>query len=73
MALRALLPGLILALSLLSSAHAVVPELRQPSWAELTLEQKQILAPLSRDWDKMEAPPQEEMVRHRQALPFHEA
>jgi hypothetical protein len=54
MAFRALVAGLILALSLLSPAGAVVPELRQPSWAELSQEQKQILAPLSRDWDKME-------------------
>lgn len=55
MAFRALLRGLILALCLISSAHAVVPELRQPAWAELSQEQKQILTPLSRDWDKMEA------------------
>ncbi|MDP1653499.1 MAG: DUF3106 domain-containing protein [Rhodocyclaceae bacterium] len=40
---------------LLSPAQAVVPELGQPAWIELTQEQKQILAPLARDWDKMEA------------------
>jgi hypothetical protein len=55
MAFRAVVTGLILLFSLFSPAHAVVPELRQPAWAELTQEQKQILAPLSRDWDKMEA------------------
>lgn len=55
MAFRAVVTGLILLFSLISPAHAVVPELRQPAWAELTQEQKQILAPLSRDWDKMEA------------------
>lgn len=60
MAFRALVRGLILvvfALSLapLPPAQAVVPELRQPAWSELSPEQKQILAPLSRDWDKMEA------------------
>lgn len=55
MALRALVAGLVLLLSSFSPAHAVVPELRQPGWAELTQEQKQILAPLARDWDKMEA------------------
>lgn len=55
MAFRALVAGLILAFSLFSPAQAVVPELRQPAWAELTQEQKLILAPLSRDWDKMEA------------------
>jgi hypothetical protein len=55
MAFRALVAGLILALSFFSPAQAVVPELRQPAWAELTQEQKLILAPLSRDWDKMES------------------
>ena len=55
MAFRALVAGLILAFSLFSPAQAVVPELRQPAWAELSQEQKQILAPLSRDWDRMEA------------------
>ena len=55
MAFRALVAGLILALSLFSPAQAVVPELRQPAWAELTQEQKLILAPLSRDWNSMEA------------------
>lgn len=55
MAFRALFTGLILAFSLLSPAQAAVPELRQPAWAELSLEQKQILSPLSRDWNKMEA------------------
>lgn len=56
MAFREFLTGLILALCLTASAHAVVPELRQPAWAELSQEEKQILAPLSRDWDKMEGP-----------------
>lgn len=55
MARRAFLRGIILAICLTSSAHAVVPELRQPAWAELSQEQQQILAPLSRDWDKLEA------------------
>jgi hypothetical protein len=35
-------------------AQAAVPQLRQPAWAELTAEQKQILAPLAQDWDKLE-------------------
>ncbi len=55
MAFRTVVAGLILFFSLFVPAHAVVPELRQPAWAELTQGQKQILAPLSRDWDKMEA------------------
>ena len=47
MAFRALFTGLILAFSLLAApAQAVVPELRQPAWTELTLEQKQILLDL---------------------------
>lgn len=60
MAFRALVAGLIfgvlaLAFDLSTPAQAVVPDLTQPSWAQLSPEQKQILAPLSRDWDKMEA------------------
>ena len=35
--------------------HAgITPPLAQPSWAELSLEQKQILAPLAKEWDKMD-------------------
>lgn len=49
--------GLILAIALwLASplSHAViVPPLSQPSWVQLTAEQKRILAPLAADWDKM--------------------
>ena len=46
---------LAVALSLTSPlAQAVVPPLSQPSWAELTTEQRRILAPLSAEWDKME-------------------
>ncbi len=55
MAFRALVAGLILVFSLATPVDAVVPELRQPKWAELPQEQKQILAPLARDWDGMEA------------------
>lgn len=55
MAFRALAAGLILAFSLPAPAQVVVPELGQPAWAALSPEQKQILAPLARDWDKMEA------------------
>lgn len=36
-------------------ASAVVPPIRQPSWAELTPEQQGILAPLSGEWDKLES------------------
>ncbi|MDR2240634.1 MAG: DUF3106 domain-containing protein [Zoogloeaceae bacterium] len=55
MDLRAPVAGLILACALLSPAQAVVPELRQPAWAELDAQQKQTLAPLAREWDKMDA------------------
>lgn len=55
MAFRAFVAGLILFLSLFPPADAVVPELGQPRWAELSLEQKQILSPLSHEWDRMEA------------------
>ena len=44
-----------LGLVLLPPAHAVVPPLKQPTWVELTQEQKQILAPLSGEWDKLES------------------
>lgn len=50
--------GLTLAVALWLASplgHAViVPPLPQPSWAELTGEQKRILAPLATEWDKME-------------------
>lgn len=54
MAFRALVAGLILLLAPLSPVQAVVPEVGQPSWAELDPEQQRILAPLARDWDQME-------------------
>lgn len=45
-----------LGLFLLTPAHAViVPSLKQPTWAELSVEQKHILAPLASEWDKLEA------------------
>ena len=50
--------GLIFAVALwLASplSHAVVtPPLPQPSWAELSSEQKRVLAPLAGEWDKMD-------------------
>jgi hypothetical protein len=50
--------GLILAVALwlaspLGHAGIALP-LSQPSWSELTPEQKRVLAPLSSEWDKME-------------------
>ncbi|MBI4984943.1 MAG: DUF3106 domain-containing protein [Rhodocyclales bacterium] len=53
---RALLAVVAVALGLafISPAHAVVPSIKQPSWIELTLEQKQTLAPLSDEWDRLE-------------------
>ena len=50
--------GLILAVALCLASplgHAViVPPLSQPSWSELSAEQKRVLAPLSSEWDKMD-------------------
>ena len=50
--------GLIFAVALwlaAPSVHAgITLPLSQPSWAELNVEQKRILAPLSGEWDKME-------------------
>lgn len=34
---------------------AIVPELGQPAWVQLTQSQRQILAPLAAEWDGMEA------------------
>lgn len=47
--------AIALLLGFLSSGHgAVVPVLAQPTWAELTLEQKQVLAPLAAEWNALE-------------------
>lgn len=54
---RSLLTALILA-GILLPAHAVEPPVQpviQPHWAELSVHEKQILAPLSKDWNGMEA------------------
>ena len=40
---------------LCGNAHAVVPPLYKPDWATLAPEQKAILAPLSREWDALDA------------------
>lgn len=49
---------LVLAVALWLAApfsHAVMaPPLSQPSWSELSAEQKRVLAPLSGEWDKMD-------------------
>ncbi len=36
------------------TGYAAVPTLAQPAWVELTAEQKQILAPLASEWDRMD-------------------
>lgn len=50
--------GLILAVALWLASplshSSIVSPLSQPSWAQLTAEQKRVLAPLSGEWDKME-------------------
>jgi hypothetical protein len=40
--------------ALASSAHAVAPEKKAPSWLQLSSEQQQVLAPLSTEWDKLD-------------------
>jgi hypothetical protein len=55
---RARFFGLVVAVALWVASplgHAVVtPPLPQPSWAELSMEQKSILAPLAGEWDRMD-------------------
>lgn len=47
---------LVSALALLNSASAaILPPLKQPKWAELTPQQREILSPLSAEWDKLES------------------
>ncbi|MDD5177234.1 MAG: DUF3106 domain-containing protein [Sterolibacterium sp.] len=45
---------LVVALSFSNIASAVVPPIKQPSWVELTPQQREILAPLAVEWDKLE-------------------
>lgn len=53
---RRLAATIILAFCLLAQGIAVAAqEARQPSWVELTYEQKQILAPVHGEWDSMSA------------------
>ncbi|MGE5467499.1 MAG: DUF3106 domain-containing protein [Ignavibacteria bacterium] len=53
---RALLAvvALTLGLAVLTPAHAVVPPIKQPAWVELSIEQREILAPLASEWDQLE-------------------
>lgn len=54
---RAFLAVCAVALGLLLSpySHAAVPQITQPTWVELSPQQKQILAPLAGEWDKLES------------------
>lgn len=60
MAKRRLIGGLILGIALTSAAtaqpptSAVIGTPPQPSWGQLNPQQKNILAPLSREWDQLE-------------------
>jgi Protein of unknown function (DUF3106) len=47
--------SLILCLQLSSVQAAPTTTLQQPNWAELSPQQKQILAPLANDWDGLES------------------
>ena len=53
---RSIVAGITLAfvLALSCPAHAVVPPLKQPSWVELSPQQREVLAPLAGEWDKLE-------------------
>jgi len=53
--LPAVVVAVALGLAFLAPAHAVVPSLKQPTWTELSPEQKQVLAPLAGEWDKLES------------------
>lgn len=54
---RSLIAALILAGTLLPAiaVDSPVQPIIQPYWAELSVQEKQVLAPLSKDWDGMEA------------------
>ncbi len=47
--------GIALFLAFAAPAEAVVGPLKQPNWVELTPPQREILAPLSAEWDKLES------------------
>ncbi len=50
---------------------AAVPSLKQPKWVELSPQQREILAPLSLEWDKLESYRRKKwlgIVRHYPAL-----
>src|SRR5262245_4486462 len=53
---RSFLAAVFLLITTLATGYAVeLPKLQQPTWKELTPEQKQILAPLAADWDQIES------------------
>lgn len=54
---------------LLGTAHAVVPLLPGPQWAELPPETRAILAPLANDWGQLEAWRREKWVEIAQRYP----
>ena len=43
-----------LGLLVFQPAHAVVPPIKQPSWVELSADQREVLAPLAGEWDQFE-------------------
>lgn len=46
--------AITLSLAFAQPANAIVPPLTQPTWVQLAPEQKQTLAPLSEEWDRLE-------------------
>ncbi|HEX8987758.1 MAG TPA: DUF3106 domain-containing protein [Rhodocyclaceae bacterium] len=51
---HAAIAAVALGLALIQPANAVVPPIKQPSWVELGVEQREILAPLAGEWDQLE-------------------
>jgi len=56
------LPSIVFAVSLVlvlgsfdPASAAIIPPLKQPKWVELTPQQREVLAPLATEWDKLES------------------
>ena len=54
-AFLAIAAAVALLVALTVPADAAVPSLKQPKWAELSPQQREILAPLALEWDKLES------------------
>lgn len=61
--------GVVLAAPAHPSATAPVQEARQPNWAELSAEQRRILAPVAGEWDKMPTHQRKKLLGVAQGYP----